>query len=104
MEPFKEDGYAESGRQLGELVSRKQREYGHASSVVALMLGSLYPQGIPVHAYEDALLIVRTMDKMCRIATRDESRRDKGGESPWRDIGGYALIGLAQDERGKRVP
>jgi hypothetical protein len=93
--------YEELGRAIGELVARKQREYGHASAVVAKMLECLYPDGVPTHAYADALLIVRTMDKLCRIATRDNSRKDKGGESPWNDVAGYALIGLKQDGETK---
>jgi hypothetical protein len=40
------------------------------------------------------LAITRVIDKLFRIATK----KDAFGESPWRDICGYAILGIANDE------
>ena len=61
----------------------------------------LFPFGIPVHAFDDALLIVRVLDKLSRIAQRGADGADLGGESPYSDLAGYALLGLASDARRK---
>jgi len=37
---------------------------------------------------------VRTLDKVCRIA---KGNKDAFGESPWRDIAGYGLLGAVRD-------
>ena len=37
--------------------------------------------------------MVRVIDKMFRIATD----KDAFGESPWRDICGYAILGISND-------
>ena len=49
----------------------------------------LYPDGIPPEQMTDALAIVRIIDKLFRIATK----KDAFGESPFRDIAGYGLLG-----------
>lgn len=90
--------YARSGLALGQLVDRKQTEYGDSASRSGQMLAVLYPAGVPVHAYGDSLLIVRVLDKLSRIAQRGADGVDLGRESPWQDIAGYGLLGAAQDE------
>jgi hypothetical protein len=44
--------------------------------------------------YGDLLAITRVIDKLFRLATK----KNAFGESPWRDICGYALLGIARDE------
>lgn len=87
--------YSELGAEIGRLVETKQRAYGSSFSKAGRVLLELYPAGIPPAALHDALTIVRVVDKLFRIATD----RDALGESPWRDIAGYALLSVARVER-----
>jgi hypothetical protein len=41
---------------------------------------------------------VRCLDKFSRIAQRWEDGKDLGGESPWKDIAGYGLLGWQKDD------
>lgn len=86
------------GEELGTLVESKQHQYGDAITKSRRILEVLYPNGLPVYVYADALLIVRVLDKLSRIAQRGVDGRDLGGESPWGDLAGYGLLGLAKDE------
>ena len=54
----------------------------------------LYPNGISKDKYKDSLAMIRVIDKLFRIATD----KDAFGESPWRDIVGYALLALKSSE------
>jgi hypothetical protein len=76
-------------------VQTKQAAYGDSVGRSGQILRVLYPGGVPVEALFDALLVVRVLDKLSRIATD----RDALGESPWRDIAGYALLGSERVER-----
>lgn len=89
--------YGKLGADLGALVAEKQKQYGDSVSKSGLILSVLYPQGVPTFAYFDALLTVRVLDKLSRIAQRGADGQDLGGESPWNDIGGYGLLGQAKD-------
>lgn len=86
--------YEKLGQEIGTLVDEKNAAYGDSFGQVGKFLEILYPNGIPVHAYTDALCIVRIFDKLKRIATK----KDAFSESPYRDIGGYALLGAMKDE------
>lgn len=86
------------GKEIGELTARKNVAYGDSALTSAEALKLLWPNGLPTDSFADALLIVRIWDKMMRIATD----KDALGESPYRDIGGYAILGAEKDEqRGK---
>lgn len=91
--------YTERGLALGELVESKQEQYGDSAGSSGEIMRVLYPEGIPVHAMRDALLTVRVLDKLNRIAQRGPDGKDLGGESPWQDVAGYGLLGAAADER-----
>lgn len=67
------------------------RRVGHIMSV-------LYPEGITASQMADAALVVRVIDKLARIAGRPPGQKDPGGESPWKDIAGYAVRGWEIDE------
>jgi hypothetical protein len=90
-------GYSELGRSIGELVEKKQAAYGDSFGKSGEVFRLLYPDGIPPSKLEDALTVVRVVDKLFRIATD----RDALGESPWRDIAGYALLSVARAEKKK---
>jgi hypothetical protein len=86
-------------QKIGELVTEKQIAYGDSFGKSGSIMRTLYPDGIKPEQLDDALTIVRVIDKLFRIATK----KDAFGESPWRDIMGYALLATVRDnERNKR--
>jgi hypothetical protein len=86
--------YTEIGTQIGALVERKQVAYGDSFGKSGAVMRLLYPDGIPPEKMDDALTVVRVIDKLFRIATA----RDAFGESPWRDIAGYAVLSARRCE------
>jgi hypothetical protein len=87
--------YEALGQKIGRLVCDKQEAYGDSFGKSGEILRILYPAGIPLDAYDDMLAVVRIIDKCFRIATA----RDALGESPYRDIAGYGLLGAARVEQ-----
>jgi hypothetical protein len=85
--------YEEQAEQIGKLVAEKNAAYGSAFAQAHQILSVLYPKGITPEQYTDALAVIRVIDKLFRIATA----KDAFGESPWRDIGGYAILGVVND-------
>lgn len=77
---------------VASLICVKQQAYGDSFTKAEQILDILYPDGIPIKSYGDALAIVRILDKLSRIATND----DPLNEDPWMDIAGYALLSLAK--------
>lgn len=86
--------FEEIGSQIGLLVAEKNAAYGDAFSKTGDFLKLLYPNGIRPDQYGDALCLVRIFDKQMRIANKKEAF----GESPYRDIVGYGILGVAKDE------
>lgn len=86
-------------REIGDLVAKKNAAYGNAFNTAGEALRLLYPEGIRPEQYDDALAVVRIWDKLMRIATA----RDALGESPFRDIAGYGLLGTERVERAREV-
>ena len=80
--------------EVGKLTAEKNLAYGDSYSRACNVLQELYPNGVQPHQYRDMLATVRVIDKLFRLATR----KDAFGESPWRDICGYSLLGIAADE------
>lgn len=87
--------YEMLGRRIGAMVDQKQAAYGDSFGKSGDILRVLYPEGIQPDQYDDALCIVRIIDKLFRIATD----RDALGESPYRDIAGYGLLGARRVEQ-----
>lgn len=85
------------GTSVGELVDSKQKQYGNSVGRSGEILKALFPNGVQIHQYDDMLLIVRMLDKMSRLAQRGADGKDLGGESPFRDLAGYSLLGLDKD-------
>ena len=83
--------YKQIGEEVGSLVDEKNAAYGSSFAESHKILSVLYPNGIKPDQYMDALAITRVIDKLFRIA----NKKDAFGESPWRDIAGYALLGIA---------
>lgn len=84
--------YREMGEEIGDLVERKNKAYGSAFDRAGAVLQVLYPNGISPEQYTDMLGVVRVLDKLFRIA----SAKGAFGESPWKDIAGYGLLGAVR--------
>ena len=91
--------FEQRGRKIGALVDRKQAQYGDAVSASHKVMLELFPQGVPVEKLGDMLLIVRIIDKLCRL-TRGNG---EGGEDAWADIAGYGLLGMRHREQVEAV-
>jgi hypothetical protein len=86
--------YIELAKEIGKLCESKRESYGASFDRAGEIMRVLYPNGIRIEQYDDALVVVRAIDKLFRIATR----KDAFGESPYADLCGYALLGAARDE------
>ena len=89
--------YKQIGEEIGNLVDEKNAAYGSSFAECHKILSVLYPNGIQPEQYTDALAIIRVIDKLFRIA----NKKDAFGESPWKDIAGYAILGIANDDSKK---
>ena len=90
--------YKQIGEEIGSLVDEKNAAYGSSFAESHKILSVLYPNGIKPEQYTDALGIIRVIDKLFRIATA----KDAFGESPWNDIAGYAILGVANANKEKK--
>jgi hypothetical protein len=91
MSSLKNVDFLALGTEIGKLVKEKNVAYGDAFAQAEQILKILYPRGVTPDRYLDMLATVRVLDKLFRIATA----KDAFGESPWRDIAGYGLLGYA---------
>lgn len=87
--------YPEIGQAIGALVEQKQAAYGDSFGKSGQVMRILYPNGVAAEQLDDALTVVRVLDKLFRIATD----RDALGESPWNDIAGYALLSVRRMQK-----
>jgi hypothetical protein len=85
--------YIGIAKDIGSLVEEKQEAYGDSFSKSEKIINILYPNGVKPENYRDLLTVTRIIDKLFRIATR----KNAFGESPYRDIAGYVLLGIASD-------
>jgi hypothetical protein len=83
--------YEETALSVAKVVSKKNTQYGSSFDKTPEIMKILYPNGIPVDAYHNALTIVRVIDKLSRI-----SNGDQGEESAWSDICGYSILALCR--------
>jgi len=82
---------------LAELVTKKQIAYGDSFGRSAKVIAVLYPDGIRREHFQDALAVIRIIDKLFRIA----NQKHAFDEDPWRDIAGYALLGVVKKQTEK---
>jgi hypothetical protein len=87
--------FQEIGTEIGKLVDKKNSAYGSSFEKSEQILKVLYPNGIEPEQYKDMLAITRIVDKLFRIATK----KDAFGESPFKDIAGYGILGVANDKK-----
>lgn len=83
--------------EIGKVVDEKNKAYGNSFAEAGEFLKILYPSGIPLESYNDALTLTRIFDKLKRIATNN----DPFGEDPFFDIAGYAILGAYNNKRLK---
>ena len=81
--------------QIAALTVRKNKSYGDSFRKCGEVLRILYPDGVKTEQYTDMAAVVRIIDKLFRIASNE---KDAFGESPYRDIAGYGLLGAWKDE------
>lgn len=86
--------FAQITDELGKLVIEKNNSYGSAYALCATYLELLFPNGVHPTRYTDMLLLVRMFDKQMRIARR----KDAFGESPYKDLAGYSVLGIHKDQ------
>jgi hypothetical protein len=94
--------FSRIAEETGLLVEEKNAAYGSSFAKTEAFMQLLYPNGIASDQLGDALLIARIFDKLMRIA----NRKDAFGESPYRDIAGYGILGASlheqQQEKGEQ--
>jgi hypothetical protein len=90
--------YEKIGQAVGKIVTKKQLAYGDSFGQSGKVMKILYPEGIKTEQMDDALCVVRILDKLFRLATSPNAL----GESPYQDIAGYALLGLARQIQDKK--
>ena len=82
---------------IGKLVEEKNAAYGDSFLKSEQIVKILYPNGVKPEQYTDMLGMVRVIDKLFRLA----NDKDAFGESPWKDIAGYALLGTVYSKQAK---
>lgn len=90
--PSPSSKFYEEAARIADLVSQKQAKYGDSFGKSGEVMKILYPNGIPLDQFDKALTVVRILDKLFRVATNN----DPGGENPFQDIAGYALLELVK--------
>lgn len=80
--------WAEIGGEIIKIVDVSNTAYGDSTIKSCKILEILWPNGIPAERYHDARCMISVLDKLARIA----QNKDAFGESPWRDIAGYAFL------------
>lgn len=89
--------FVKIGQEIGNVVTSKNIAYGDSFSKSNEILKILFPDGVSPDKYRDLLTITRIIDKLFRIA----NQKDAFGESPYRDIAGYSILGIWKDEENK---
>lgn len=84
--------FHEVAAELANLLYKKNAAYGRSHSKTGQVIALLYPNGISLMQSQDALTVVRIIDKLFRIA------HDKHAfhEDPWADIAGYAILQVVE--------
>lgn len=86
--------YEDTAKAIGNLVAEKQLQYGDSFGNAGKILKVLYPNGISIDQMEDALVVVRIVDKLFRVANNN-----MGEEDAFQDITGYGLLAVVRNKR-----
>jgi len=82
-------------RDVAGMVREKNRGYGGALQKVSRTLSILFPNGVPTSKYHDVAILIRVLDKICRIASANDKDVKKDA---WLDITGYGLLRLSEGD------
>lgn len=95
--------YESYASEIGAMVDEKQEAYGDSFGrsykiFEELLAGYKYGDSyvIPKELLPHLLTLVRMVDKMFRVVSNPTG--DRMGESPYRDMAGYALLAAAKEE------
>jgi len=102
--------FAAIGREIGELVEVKNRQYGDAFSQSCRVLSVLFPDGVRPDQYRALLAITRVIDKLFRLATGKDHNAghapcpacNRPFESPGMDLAGYGIL-IEEDARRRQA-
>ncbi len=83
-----EQQWVELAEKTGRVVAAKNAAYGDSVRNAGWIMEQLYPKGISVDQISTALVVVRILDKLSRLANNPRF----GGEDPALDITGYGLL------------
>ena len=83
-----EKEWIELAEKTGRVVAAKNAAYGDSVRNVGWIMQRLYPEGVGVDQVPMALIVVRILDKLSRLANDPHF----GGEDPALDITGYGLL------------
>lgn len=90
-------------KEIGELLVIKDAAYGSAFEKTKEIFKILFPAGLPMGAYDDALTIMRILDKICRLGVLctnpEENKTSERTEDAWKDIAGYAIKALSAERK-----
>jgi hypothetical protein len=90
---IQDPAWANLGAEIIKLLDETNRAYGNSTEKSAKILGILYPNGVHPAKLHDVRCMISILDKLSRIATD----KDAFGESPWRDVAGYAILAYRHD-------
>jgi hypothetical protein len=90
-----ENPYTEIANEVADIVYNKNIAYGNSAESSGKILEILFPNGIPVDKYNKVLLIARILDKISRICNDENAF----GENPFKDIIGYCLVSIVNDNK-----
>lgn len=85
--------WAELCSEIALVVDRSNHAYGNSTEKSAALMAILWPDGVLPERMHDARCMISILDKLSRIVTD----KDAFGESPWRDVAGYALLAYRHD-------
>ena len=89
--PTKPSVFLAIAQDIAVMLVDKNESYGNSYAKVGELMKILFPTGVPIDRMQEALVITRVLDKLGQLANSPEAF----GESPWRDIAGYAILQLA---------
>lgn len=88
---------------MAKLLRAKGENYGPSFKAISEILLILFPEGVPTQAYGDVGLMIRCLDKFCRMAFGPRAGDAPWAqlvdqECPWKDVLGYAALGVEAND------